>query len=75
LPGPLRSALRGVPGHTLERIRIHDDAAAHDAAQGLGARAFTVGTAIYFARGNSMLSWGKRGAPLTRRRLSLAGHH
>lgn len=51
LPADARPALSGIPGHTLEKILIHDDSAAHEAARGLGAHAFTVGTSIYFTRG------------------------
>ncbi len=38
-------------GHRLDKIRIHDDSAAHTAARMLDARAFTVGRSIYFAAG------------------------
>ena len=51
LPASARFALSSIPRHTLESIRIHDDSAAHKAAQGLEARAFTLGTSIYFAQG------------------------
>lgn len=45
------AAINGIPRFTLEKIRIHDDSPAHKAAEQLEARAFTVGSAIYFARG------------------------
>ena len=50
LPAAVHSTLRGIPGHTLEKIRIHDDSAAHEAAHGLRARAFTIGPSIYFGQ-------------------------
>jgi hypothetical protein len=50
LPAASRPALIGIPRRTLEKIRIHDDSAAHEAARGLTARAFTIGPDIYFGR-------------------------
>jgi hypothetical protein len=50
LPAAVHSTLRSIPGHTLEKIRIHNDSAAHEAAQGLRARAFTIGSSIYFGQ-------------------------
>lgn len=38
-------------GHDFSRVRIHDDVAAHEAAASLGARAYTLGSDIIFARG------------------------
>jgi hypothetical protein len=40
-----------VLGHDFSRVRIHDDAAAHAMADAEGARAFTHGSDVYFARG------------------------
>lgn len=50
LSAAAHSTLRSIPGHTLEKIRIHNDSAAHEAAQGLSARAFTIGSSIYFGQ-------------------------
>src|ERR1044072_6352621 len=50
LPAAAHSTLSSIPGHTLEKIRIHNDSAAHEAAHGLNARAFTIGSSIYFGR-------------------------
>src|SRR5262245_32517018 len=38
-------------GHDFGAVRVHTDPAAEEAARGQGARAFTVGGHIYFARG------------------------
>ena len=38
-------------GHDFSRVRIHDDARAHAMADSQGARAFTYGSDVYFARG------------------------
>jgi hypothetical protein len=51
LPADVLPALNGIPGQTLEKIQIHDDSAAHEAAQRLEAHAFTIGSSIYFASG------------------------
>jgi hypothetical protein len=45
------SALSTIPSDTREKIRIHDDRAAHEAAAALNARAFTIGSSIYFGKG------------------------
>ncbi|MGG7566517.1 eCIS core domain-containing protein [Rhodovulum sp. DZ06] len=45
--GPLESAF----GRDLSHVRVHDDARAHDAARGIGARAFAAGHDVSFARG------------------------
>jgi hypothetical protein len=51
LPAAARQRLSSIPAATLQRIRIHDDHAAHQAAARLNARAFTIGPSIYFGRG------------------------
>lgn len=51
LPAAARPALIGIPARTLENIRVHDDSAAHEATRGLSARAFTIGSDIYFGSG------------------------
>lgn len=51
LPLAAREKLPSIPAATLQRIRIHDDDAAHQAADKLNARAFTIGPSIYFGRG------------------------
>jgi hypothetical protein len=45
------SRMKGVSAATLAAVRLHDDPAAHAAADLLGARAFTVGSSVYFSRG------------------------
>ena len=51
LPVAAREKLSSIPAATLQRIRIHDDEAAHQAADKLNARAFSTGPSIYFGRG------------------------
>jgi hypothetical protein len=51
LPAEARPGFNGIPSFTLEKIRIHNDSPAHQAAEQLEARAFTVGSSIYFAQG------------------------
>lgn len=51
LPPEIASRMKGVSAATLAAVRLHDDPAAHAAADLLGARAFTVGSSVYFSRG------------------------
>lgn len=51
LPAELRARLEATAGRDLRGVRIHDDPAAGQAAQALGARAFTLKRDIYFAPG------------------------
>ncbi|MBZ4415602.1 DUF4157 domain-containing protein [Myxococcus sp. RHSTA-1-4] len=51
LPAAERRFLEPRFGHDFSRVRIHADAQAHAAAESLGARAFTHGDDIAFARG------------------------
>jgi hypothetical protein len=51
LPGALRVRLERTLGLDLGEVRLHDDARAHAAAAAIKARAFTIGSDIYFARG------------------------
>ncbi|MFN3615100.1 MAG: DUF4157 domain-containing protein, partial [Rubrimonas sp.] len=51
LPAPLRRGFEAGFGRDLSGIRLHDDAATHDAARSLGARAFATGPDIGFAEG------------------------
>lgn len=51
LPHALSQPLGDAFGADLHGLRLHHDAAAQDAAQRLGARAFTAGRDIYFAAG------------------------
>ncbi len=51
LPSGLAGQLESAFGADLSALRIHRDAPAHAAAAAIGSRAFTSGTAIYFARG------------------------
>src|SRR5207237_2561858 len=48
LPSNIRSTLEGSLNVSLASVRVHTDAHAAAAAEGLGARAFTYGTHIYF---------------------------
>jgi hypothetical protein len=50
LPHRVRRELTDSSGHDFQDIAVHNDAAAHRAADQLQARAFTVGRGIYFAR-------------------------
>jgi hypothetical protein len=52
LPGQFSENLSRATGHSFDRVRVHDDPSAHAAAVRLNARAFTVGSDIYFARGD-----------------------
>jgi hypothetical protein len=49
LPDPVRSHFEARFGHDFSSVRIRDDAAAHQAASALGARAFTIGTQVTLA--------------------------
>jgi hypothetical protein len=51
IPTHLQSKLERSLGGSLDAVRVHTDSAAADAAQDLGARAFTVGQSIYFGKG------------------------
>jgi hypothetical protein len=51
LPESVRERLAVSTGHSFAHIAVHDDSAAHRAADLLGARAFTLGRDIYFGRG------------------------
>lgn len=51
LPAHLEPALAAALGRDLSAVRIHDDAAAADAAERVNARAFAIGTDLYFASG------------------------
>ncbi len=51
LPQDLQAAFEQDFGCPLDDVRIHVDAAAHEAALAAGARAFTVGRDIYFQQG------------------------
>lgn len=50
MPDTAREKLTNASGYDFDGIAIHNDAAAHQAADQLNARAFTVGRNIYFAR-------------------------
>ncbi|QHN04111.1 DUF4157 domain-containing protein [Granulicella sp. WH15] len=51
LDGSARPFLEGRFGFDFSRIRIHNDARAHQSAEGIGANAYTAGDHIVFARG------------------------
>lgn len=51
LEKPVRQDMEQRFGTSLGGVQIHTDAAAADAARGFGARAFTTGQDVYFARG------------------------
>ena len=51
LPGAVADWLHEASGHDVSSVRVHDGPNAHRAARDLGARAFTTGSDIYFARG------------------------
>jgi len=51
-PGVRASIERGT-GHAMSAVRVHDDAASHDAAHALRARAFTHGSHIWLGRSES----------------------
>jgi outer membrane protein OmpA-like peptidoglycan-associated protein len=58
LPGDTRGFFESRLGRDLGGVRVHDDAAAAGAAEAIGARAFTSGQDVYFARGE----YGPQGA-------------
>lgn len=51
LPSGLRASLEQAYDADLSGLQLHDDAPAHASARAFGARAFTAGSAIYFAQG------------------------
>ena len=51
LDGGARSGLERHFGRGFGDVRVHDDEPAHEEARRLGARAFTVGSDLYFGRG------------------------
>jgi len=51
MPGVLRSQLEPLFGVRFDAVRLHDDARSHALAQRYGARAFTLGQDVHFARG------------------------
>ncbi|TMQ14194.1 MAG: DUF4157 domain-containing protein [Deltaproteobacteria bacterium] len=51
LPVELRARMEALFGHRFAHVRIHTDGAAAQAAETAGARAVTIGSHIYFARG------------------------
>jgi uncharacterized protein DUF4157 len=48
---PVRSHMESTIGSSFESVRVHTDARAHQLAKGLNARAFTVGTDVFFRHG------------------------
>lgn len=66
LPDPVRRTLEAHLGVPLDRVRIHTDRVAADAAQALHAEAFTVGEDVFFAEGAY--------APDSRSGLALLAH-
>lgn len=54
LPNYARRRIEPVVGANLDHVRVHDDAAAQDAAQSLNARAFTQGSHIYLGSRQSV---------------------
>ncbi|HUS66475.1 MAG TPA: DUF4157 domain-containing protein, partial [Kofleriaceae bacterium] len=51
LPAELRARLERALGVSLAGVRLHDDAASHEAAAAIGARAYATGQDIHFAQG------------------------
>ena len=51
LPADLQSRLESAFGISLQGVEVHDDAAAADASEAVNAHAFTIGTDIFFGRG------------------------
>lgn len=51
LPAPLQARLEAHFGVALDAVRVHDDAAAAAASEGIAARAFSTGTHVFFGRG------------------------
>lgn len=66
LPSGVRAMFAPQLGHSLKNIRIHSDATADRLSRDLGARAFSLGSHIYFKRGEF--------APTTRRGGQLLAH-
>ena len=52
LENPVRQDMEQRFGASFDGVKIHTDTAAANAAKGFGARAFTTGRDVYFARGN-----------------------
>lgn len=50
LPGPLRKALEAELGADLGKVRVHTGGNVSDLAKSMGAKAFTIGNDVYFAR-------------------------
>jgi Domain of unknown function (DUF4157) len=50
VPGGLRSSLEPLFGVRFDAVRLHDNPRSHDLAQRYGARAFTLGQDVHFAR-------------------------
>lgn len=53
LPAPVRERIEPVLGHSLSRLRLHDDTGAQAAARQIGARAFTRGDHVWLGAGES----------------------
>jgi hypothetical protein len=51
LDGGVRDRMSGVLGDSLDDVRVHDDAGADRLATSVSARAFTVGSDVYFSAG------------------------
>ena len=51
LPAPTQAAMEGAFNTDFGRVRVHDDAAAREAAARLGATAFTAGNEVYLGAG------------------------
>lgn len=51
LPAPTQAAMEGAFNTDFGRVRVHDDAAAREAATRLGATAFTAGNEVYLGAG------------------------
>ncbi|RMG07653.1 MAG: DUF4157 domain-containing protein [Planctomycetota bacterium] len=51
LPAGVRARMEGILGSDFSSVRVHRDEAAHRAASSIGARAFTLGTDVFFRRG------------------------
>lgn len=51
LPEPLRNDMEANLGADFQKVRLHDNAEAHNSAQDISARAYTVGNHVVFARG------------------------
>ncbi|SDD50050.1 eCIS core domain-containing protein [Nocardioides lianchengensis] len=51
MPGDVRRRMEGAFGGSFSSVRIHDDAGAADLSRSVSARAFTVGSDVFFDRG------------------------